>query len=152
MHVGTPYVQGVCVCVGGGPLCAITILATCRSYSLECVCTIRIRTMSKLSCQFSVICWHFHNTVSLSLWEFVGVVVLGGSCPLLTNSVNSITFEIGPNCLSTTILPSLLPFPVQCRLLGERHGSKPGISLQFDGHWDPSPLLPDSWANVRALF
>ena len=22
---------------------------------------------------------------------------------------------------------------------GQRHGSKPGISLQFDGHWDPSP-------------
>ncbi len=22
---------------------------------------------------------------------------------------------------------------------GQKHGSKPGISLQFDGHWDPSP-------------
>ncbi len=31
---------------------------------------------------------------------------------------------------------------------GQRHGSKPGISLQFDG----PQLLLDSWANVRALF
>ncbi len=37
---------------------------------------------------------------------------------------------------------------------GQRHGSKPGISLQLmaTGTHRQHQLLPDSWANVRALF